>query len=131
MDIPADPDSPEVFAEDFLHFVLEGNIKFAMNAFAESGLQDASGNVSSRGLMEESLQEFVGGIMTFAGKEVVMEDAVVEGERAMVRFTVQWEGLMADTLAMKTFSGMATVRLRKNIVLGWDIVQAMIPGWNA
>jgi hypothetical protein len=131
MDNPTDPDSPEIFAEDFLHFVLDGNVKFAMKAYAPTGLLDAANAGTSAGIIEESLRAFTGGIMTFAGKEIRLSDSVVDGTRAVVRFSISWDALMADSLARRTFSGIATVRLLKNPFSGWDVVQAIVPGWNA
>jgi len=120
-----------LFAEDFLHFVLDGNVRFAMNGLSKEELWDASGVPTTIGMMGTSLREFTGRIMTFVKKDVACADCRVEGDSATVCFRVNWSGLMAESLKTASFSGLATLRMKRSSYGGWDVVQAVVPGWNA
>jgi hypothetical protein len=122
---------PTTFAEDFLHFLLEGNVKFAVNGLSKDECLDANGLRSTPSVVTESIQEFVGKIMTFIEKGIESIDCVIDGDYATVRFSVRWTGLMAGTLTKKTFSGTACLKMKRSTYAGWDVVQAIVPGWNA
>jgi hypothetical protein len=122
---------PTTFAEDFLHFLFEGNARFAVNGLSKDECMDATGLHSTPSIVTESIQEFVGKVMTFIDKGVEPIDCVVDGDYATVRFSVRWAGLMAETLTKTTFSGVACVRMKRSPYQGWDVVQAIVPGWNA
>ncbi len=127
---PNDSD-PATYAEDFLHFLLEGNVKFAMKGLSQDELLDAAGLHVIPIIVEESMQEFTRKIMTFVEKGVELIDCVVEREYATVRFSVRWAALMADSFERKTFSGTARIKMKRSPYEGWDVVQAIVPGWNA
>jgi hypothetical protein len=122
---------PATFAEDFLHFLLEGNVKFAVNGLSKDEYIDVTGARIISSVVTESMQEFVGKVMTFIDKGVEPIDCVMNGEYATVRFSVRWAGLMAETLTKTTFSGVACIRMKRSPYQGWDVVQAIVPGWNA
>ncbi|MEK9137236.1 MAG: hypothetical protein AAB393_08940 [Bacteroidota bacterium] len=128
---PNDQHGAPMYAGDFLRFLLGGDVKFAMNAFCKDELFDASGSRTTLSVMEERVREFSGKIMTFVKKEIEPIDCQVEGDYASVRINVRWDGLMAETLEVETFSGIAHVRMRRSPYEGWDVVQAIVPGWNA
>lgn len=122
---------PATYAEDFLHFVLEGNVKFAMNAISKAECLDAAGLHTTPSVVEESMQEFAGKVMTFVEKGIELIDSVSEGDIAAIRFSVRWTGLMADSFERKTFTGIARIKMKRSPYEGWDVVQAIVPGWNA
>jgi hypothetical protein len=126
-----DTPGPTIFAEDFLHFLLEGNVKFAVNGWNEDECMDADGVRIVLSVLTESIQEFVGKVMTFIEKGIEPIDCVVDGDYATVRFSVRWAGLMAETLTKTTFSGVACIKMRRSPYQGWDVIQAVVPGWNA
>lgn len=128
---PNDQYDATMFAEDFLHFLLDGNVKFAMNAFCKDELWDAAGGRIVLSVMEKGIREFTGRVMTFIEKSAEDIDCRVDGDYATVRFEVSWDGLMAESLKRETFSGVASVRMKRSPYTGWDVVQAIVPGWNA
>lgn len=128
---PGEKKDPTTFAEDFLHFLLEGNVKFAVNGLSKDECLDANGLHSTPSIVTESIQEFVGKVMTFVEKVIEPIDCAVDGDYAAVRFSVRWAGLMADTLTKTTFSGVASIKMKRSLYQGWDVVQAVVPGWNA
>jgi hypothetical protein len=69
--------------------------------------------------------------MTFIDKGLEVVNCVVDGDNAVVNFDVRWDGLMAATLKVQTFTGVARIKLKRSPYEGWDIVQAIVPGWNA
>ena len=128
---PHNDTDPSTYAEDFLHFLLEGNVKFAMKGVSKDELLDATGLRVVPSVVEENMQEFTRKVMTFVEKGVELIDSEVEGEYATVRFSIRWTGLMADSFESKTFSGVARIKMKRSPYEGWDVVQAIVPGWNA
>lgn len=126
-----DSEAASTAAEDFLHFLLEGNVKFALNAFCKAELLDAAGHHTTLGVMETRIREFVGKVVTFIDKRIAVVDCVVSRNYAQVQLEVRWDGLMAETLTRKTFMGIAQIKLKRSSYEGWDVVQAIVPGWNA
>lgn len=120
-----------MFAGDFLHFLLEGNVKFAANGLSKDECIDANGVRTLPSVVTERMQEFVGGVMTFIERGIEPIDCLIDGDYATVRFSVRWAGLMAETLTKTTFSGIASIRMKRSPYQGWDVVQATVPGWNA
>jgi len=118
-----------MFAETFLRFLLGGDAKFAADAFCKDELLDATGARTTLSEMEGSISGFTGRFMTFIDKNVEPIDCIVEGDYAMVRFNVRWDGL--DTLSRRKFSGIARIKMKRSPYEGWDVVQAVVPGWNA
>ncbi len=127
---PNDRHDATTFAEDFLHFLLDGEVQFAMNAFCKDELLDAAGGHIVQSVMEEAVRGFVARVMTFISKSVEAVDCTVEGDYASTTFRISWDGLMAESLKRETFSGIATVRMKRSPYEGWDVVQAIVPGWN-
>ncbi|HCV42574.1 MAG TPA: hypothetical protein DGH68_03750 [Bacteroidetes bacterium] len=131
MDSPSHhKDTAITAAEDFLHFLLDGNVKFAMNAFCKDELLDPTGNRTTLSVIQESIQEFTGKVMTFIHKRLDVVNCSIDMDCAVVHLDVRWDGLMADTLTRRTFSGIARIKLKRNPYEGWDVVQATVPGWN-
>lgn len=128
---PNDRYDATMFAEDFLLFLLDGDVKPAMNAFSKEEMLDAAGKPSAYGAMENEMREFTGRVMTFLEKHFTATDCTVDGDYATVTFEVSWDGLMAASLQRETFSGIATLRMKRSPYTGWDVVQAIVPGWNA
>ncbi len=127
---PNDKHDATMFAEDFLHFLVGGDVKPAMNAFCKDELLDASGARVVQSVMEESIRAFTARVMTFVEKKVEPLECEVRGDYATTRFKVSWDGLMAESLRRETFSGIATVTMKRSPYEGWDVVQAIVPGWN-
>jgi hypothetical protein len=125
-----DKDTATTAAEDFLHFLLDGNVKFTMNAFCTDELLDPAGSHTTPGVMEQRIREFIGRVMTFIDKSFEVIDCSVESDYASVHLDVRWDGLMANTLERRTFSGIARIKLKRSPYEGWDVVQATVPGWN-
>ena len=128
---PNDQYDANMFAQDFLHFLLDGNVKYAMNAFSKDEIRDVAGAHTVASVMEKGIREFTGRFMTFIEKTVEPVECTVDGDYATTSFDVSWDGLTADTLERKTFTGIARVRMKRNPFEGWDVVQAIVPGWNA
>ena len=93
-------------------------------------MRDAAGFRTSPVVVAESIQEFSGKIITFIEKGIECIDCAIDGDYATVRFSVRWDGLMAETLTKTTFSGIACIRLKRSAYAGWDVMQAIVPGWN-
>lgn len=127
---PNDRYDATMYAEDFLRFLLNGDVKFVMNAVCKDELRDPAGARTTPSVMEESIMEFTGKVMTFIDRDLEVVNCVVDGDHAVVDFNVRWDGLMAESLARKTFSGLARINLKRSPYEGWDIVQAAVPGWN-
>lgn len=51
---------PALHAEDFLHFLLEGNVKFAMKGLSKDEFLDVAGLRATPSVVEESMQGFTG-----------------------------------------------------------------------
>ena len=128
---PNDRYDATMFAGDFLLFLLDGDVRLAMNGFCKDELLDAAGKPTSPGVMENEMQQFTGRVMTFLEKHIEEADCSVDGDFATVTFDVTWDGLMAASLQRETFSGVATLRMKRSPYTGWDVVQAIVPGWNA
>jgi len=106
-------------------------VKFAVKSVSKDECIDATGVRTIAGAVNESMQEFVGTVVTFIEKGIEPIDCVIDGDYATVRFSVRWAGLMAETLAKATFSGVACIRMKRSPYQGWDVVQAIVPGWNS
>jgi len=106
-------------------------VKFAVNGLSKDEYIDVTGARIISSVVTESMQEFVGKVMTFIDKGIEPIDCVIDGDYATVRFSVRWAGLMAETFTKTTFSGVARIKMKRTPYQSWDVVQASVPGWNA
>ena len=54
----------------------------------------------------------------------------IEGNYSTVEVETSWAGLNAHEQAMVRYHGVSTLRLKRSLDIGWDVIQARIVGWN-
>ena len=128
---PNDQYDAKMFAESFLRFLLSEDVTYAVDALCKDELLDEAGKVTDRTAVEERIRQFRRRIMMFDEKSIEPMDCNVEGDYASASFNITWDALMADDSLRKTYSGIAHLRMKRSVYDGWDVVQAIVPGWNA
>lgn len=128
---PNDQYDAKMFAESFLRFLLSEDVTYAVDALCKDELLDEAGKTTERTVVEESIRRLRGRVLMFDKKSIEPMDCNVEGDYASVSFNITWDALMADDSLRKTYSGIAHLRMKRSEYDGWDVVQAIVPGWNA
>jgi hypothetical protein len=54
----------------------------------------------------------------------------IDGDYAAVEAKTSWAGLNQLEQAMIRHEGISTLRLKRRLDIGWDVIQARIVGWK-
>ena len=128
---PNDEYDAKMFAETFLRFLLAGDTNYAAGSFSKGEIRDASGKLVTRAEMQEDMLAFKGQFASFIEeKKIEPTDCVVEGDYATVSFNLTWEARLASDLHRASYTGVAKLQMKRSPYDGWDVVQAIVPGWN-
>lgn len=118
-------------AEMFVRSLLSRNTEFIMTHFSKDELYDHQGKPLSREQMQEKTDAFFNTYIETEDWEVTPTMCQIEGDYAQVEANTSWRGLPASATHWVDFSGVAKVRLKRSPYEGWDVIQAMVPGWES
>jgi hypothetical protein len=119
------------FAEEALWHLFDRNLDWALNSFSQDEVYDACGNAIDRVAMKTIIEQFYSRYAAFpSSKHTVVDCQILDGERATVRLTSEWKGLLSGTMEQRSCSGISVMKMKRSPYGGCDVVQANIPGFN-
>jgi len=124
-------DDVELWTGEFLDtFFKEGTEGFFI-PIGDKELCDANGNTISQETFKKQIDEFhvLYSIITEYKYDIFSLN--IEGDYAAVKVDVSWAGLNKQEGAMMRYRGTSTLRLKRSLDIGWDVIQAIIVGWNS
>ncbi len=117
-------------AEDFLSglFWLEADL--ASHRVAKEGVLDARGEPITHQQMLKAINDFRSSFKSFERPKLEIVSYSLEGDNAEVFVQTEWLGLVDYQSPAIHKSGVSRLKLVRSPYGGWDVVQAIIPGWN-
>ncbi len=128
---PNDEDDIELWTSEFLDtFFKEGTSGFFI-PIGDNELYDADGNAISQQEFKRQIDEFhaLYPIITEYKYEVI--GLHIEEDYAIVEVDVAWAGLNKQEQAMLRHHGLSRLHLKRSLDIGWDVIQAIVVGWNS
>jgi hypothetical protein len=127
---PNDEDDVELWTGEFLDtFFNEGTEGFFI-PIGDTELYDANGNSISQEEFRRQIDEFHALYPAITEYEYEIQSLQIEGDYATVGVRISWAGLSQPEQAMERHAGISTLRLKRSLDIGWDVIQARIVGWN-
>ena len=127
---PNDEDDIELWTGEFLDtFFKEGTEGFFI-PIGDKELYDADGNTISQEEFRKQIDEFHALHPVITEYEYGIISLNIEGNYAVVEVDMSWAGLNKQEQAMIRHQGTSTLRLKRSLDIGWDVIQAKIVGWN-
>lgn len=128
---PNDEDDVELWAGEFLDtFFKEGTEGFFI-PIGDKELYDAEGNSIAQEEFRKQIDEFHALYPVIAEYKYEIHGLHIEGDYATVEVETSWVGLNQLEQAMVRHHGISTLRLRRSLDIGWDVIRARIVGWNS
>jgi hypothetical protein len=128
---PNDTDDVEMWSGEFMDvFFKEGTDAFFI-PMAEKELYDANGHRITTEEFKKQIDDFHLAYSVITESKCKIVNMLIEGDYATVELETMWAGLRQSDQAMIRRRGLSTLRLKRSLDIGWDVIQAKIAGWNA
>jgi len=127
---PNDEDDIELWTGEFLDtFFKEGTEGFFI-PIGDKELYDADGQPISQPEFKKQIDDFHALYPAITEYEYKIVSLSIEGDYATVEVDTSWAGLNQLEQAMVRHQGISTLRLKRSLDIGWDVIQARVVGWN-
>jgi hypothetical protein len=127
---PNDEDDVELWTGEFLDtFFKEGTGGFYI-PIGDKELFDADGNPITQNEFKNEIDQFHARYPVITEYNYEIRSLHVEGNYAVVQVETLWIGLNQIEQAMIRHEGLSTLRLKRSLDIGWDVIQARVVGWN-
>ena len=127
---PNDEDDVQLWTGEFLDTFFKEGTEGMYIPIGDSELYDAKGNAISQEEFRRQIDEFHALYPAVTEHEYEILSLQIEGDYATVETKTSWAGLNQLEQAMMRYEGISTLRLKRSLDIGWDVIQARIVGWN-
>jgi hypothetical protein len=128
---PNDQDDIELWTGEFLDtFFKEGTEGFFI-PIGDKELYDMHGNAISQEEFKRQIDGFHALYPIITEYEYDITNVDIEDNYAAVEVNISWAGLNEQEQAMRRYHGSSTLRLKRSLDIGWDVIQAVVVGWNS
>jgi hypothetical protein len=117
-------------AEHFLSGLFYLDMDLVSHLFAKKGLRDAENQPITNKRMKQAFFDFRNSFISFQRPKLKVLSCTIDGDRASVSIRTKWVGVMDNSSPPIKRSGISTLQFIRNEFEDWDIVQAIVPGWN-
>ena len=117
-------------AEHFLWNLFERYEEEVLNNFSEVEICGPTGRRIEHNEMRDIIRSFYATYAVFTAHEFQCDGYKLEGQYATVTAHVGWTGLRGPSMEVASYEGRWTFKMRKSPDGGFDIVQAIIPGFD-
>jgi len=127
---PNDEDDIELWTEEFLDTFFKEGTTGSFIPIGDKELYDADGRSITVEEFKRQIDEFhvLYSPVTEYNFEITSLD--IKGDYATVEVETSWAGLNKRKQAMLRHEGVSTLRLKRSLDIGWDVIQAKVVGWN-
>lgn len=127
---PNDEDDVELWTGEFLDTFFKEGTKGMFIPIGDEELYDMAENPISQNEFRKQIEEFHAQYPVIAEYKYEIHSLHIEGDYARVEVKTSWLGLNQREQAMVRHRGLSTLRLKRSLDIGWDVIQAKIVGWN-
>jgi hypothetical protein len=127
---PNDEYDAKSMAKHFLWDLFERNEEEVLNDFSQVELRGPTGCPIGYNAMRDIIRSFYMTYTVFTAHEFQYDGYKLEGQYSTVTGHVCWAGLRGPSMEAASHEGRGTFKMRKSPDGGFDIVQAMIPGFD-
>ncbi|MBI3193411.1 MAG: hypothetical protein HYZ34_02965 [Ignavibacteriae bacterium] len=127
---PNDEYDAKQCAEDFLSSLFWLESEMFSHRLARNGLLDSRNQPVTKEEMLKTISDFRASFISFERPQLQIVSCVVEGDNAVVNIQTEWSGLVNEQSPPVRKFGISTLRLVRCEYGGFDIIQALVPGWN-
>ena len=128
---PNDEDDVELWTGEFLDTFFKEGTEGLFIPIGDKELYDAEGNSISQEEFRNQIDEFHALYPAITEYNYEIRSLHIEGDYANVEAETSWAGLNQLEQAMVRHHGISTLRLKRSLDIGWDVVQARVVGWNS
>ena len=127
---PNDEDDVELWTGEFLDTFFKEGTEGLFIPIGDKELYDGDGNAISQEEFKKQIDEFHALYPVITEYKYEIHRLQVEDDYATVEVETSWVGLNQREQAMVRQHGMSTLRLKRSLDIGWDVIQAKVVGWN-
>jgi hypothetical protein len=127
---PNDEDDVELWTGEFLDAFFKEGTEGLFIPIGDNELYDTDGNPITQNEFRKQIDEFHARYSVIAEYNYEIHSLHIEGDYAAVEVETAWVGLNQLEQAMVRHRGISTLRLKRSLDIGWDVIQAKIVGWN-
>ncbi len=127
---PNDEDDIELWTGEFMDTFFREGTEGLFIPIGDKELYDSDGNPVNQEEFKKQIDEFhtLYPIITEYKYDIISLD--IKGDYAIVEVDTSWAGLNKREQAMMRHQGISRLQLKRNLDIGWDVIQASITGWN-
>ena len=127
---PNDQDDVELWSGEFMDtFFKEGTEGFFI-PIGDKELYDAQDRRISVEEFKNQIDDFHAAYPAITEVKYEIVNMNLEDDYATVETRIDWAGLKKNEQTMKRHQGLSTLRLKRSLDIGWDVIQAKIVGWD-
>jgi len=127
---PNDEDEIELWTGEFLDAIFKEGTEDFFLPIGDKELYDTDGNTISPEEFKKQIDEFHALYPVITEYEYDIIGLNIEENYAVVEVDISWAGLNKQEQAMIRHHGTSILRLKRDVDIGWDVIQAKIVGWN-
>lgn len=128
---PNDEDDIELWTSEFLDTFFKEGVSGFFIPIGDNELYDADGNALSQEEFKKQIDEFHALYPIITEYEYEITGLYIDEDYATVDVDVSWAGLNKQEQAMLRHHGLSKLHLKRSLDIGWDVIQAIIVGWNS
>ena len=128
---PNDEDDIEQWTGEFLDTFFKGGTQGVYIPIGDSELYDAKGSLISQEQFKQQIDGFHTLYPVITEYEYEIIGLNIDGDYANVEVNTVWAGLNSQEQAIVRHHGTSRLRLKRSLDIGWDVIQAVIAGWNS
>jgi len=127
---PNDEDDVELWAGEFLDTFFKEGTEGYFIPIGENELYDADGKRISQNEFKQQIDAFHALYPVIVEHKYEVRSLQIQGDYATAEVETSWAGLNQLEQAIVRHHGISTLRLKRSLDIGWDIIQARVVGWN-
>jgi hypothetical protein len=127
---PNDEDDVQLWTSEFLDVFFREGTEGLFIPIGDKELYDAGGNSITQKEFRRQIDEFHTAYPVITEYHYEIDSLQIEGDYAIVEAITSWAGLNQLEQVMVRHHGISTLRLKRSLDIGWDVIQASVVGWN-
>jgi hypothetical protein len=127
---PNDGDDIEMWSGEFMNTFFKEGIKGFYIPIGTNELYDSNGQPISQDDFKKQIDDFHFAYPVITEYQYQTINIHIDGDYATAELETSWVGLRQADQAIIRHRGISTLRLKRSLDIGWDVIQAKIIGWN-
>lgn len=128
---PNDEYDAKIWAQDFLRSLFNRHRDEVQATFAPDEIYTLQGTPVDLATMMRRVDGFLARHRTITNVKLNALTCAIEGNYASVEVATTWTSIRTDPKDEYQYFGRARINLKRNRYDGWDVIQAIVPGWDS